>query len=297
MTGAPAAVIGLGPMGQAMVRTLLGAGHPVTVWNRTASRAADVVARGATLAATPEEAVSASELVVLSLTDYAAMDEVLGGLGADALAGKVLVNLSSDAPARTREAAAWATERGARFVAGGVMVPAPMVGTDESFVYYSGSRNSFEACAPVLRVLGEPRYLGEDVGLAQLWYQAHLDLFLTTLAALLHAVALVGSVGVPASAFLPDLLATLAGVPEMIGDAAELGRRLDDGEHRGDLSTVTMMGATAHHVTEASCAAGIDLALPLAVRDLYDRTLAAGRGNEDWTSLIDVVRAPAGVSA
>ncbi|MER7083976.1 NAD(P)-binding domain-containing protein, partial [Saccharopolyspora kobensis] len=38
----PVTLIGLGPMGQAMVKVLLDAGHPVTVWNRTASRADDV---------------------------------------------------------------------------------------------------------------------------------------------------------------------------------------------------------------------------------------------------------------
>lgn len=42
----PVTVIGLGPMGQAMVRAFLTAGHPTTVWNRTASRADAVVAEG-----------------------------------------------------------------------------------------------------------------------------------------------------------------------------------------------------------------------------------------------------------
>ena len=44
--GSAVTVIGLGPMGQAMTRTLLTAGHPVTVWNRTAGRADGVVADG-----------------------------------------------------------------------------------------------------------------------------------------------------------------------------------------------------------------------------------------------------------
>ena len=52
-TPTPVTLIGLGPMGQAMVRTLLAAGHPVTVWNRTPSRADALVAEGATRAATP----------------------------------------------------------------------------------------------------------------------------------------------------------------------------------------------------------------------------------------------------
>src|SRR5256885_78634 len=71
-------VIGLGPMGQAMVGALLAAGHPTTVWNRTAARAQEVVAAGAVLAPTVADALDAGELVLLSLTDYQAMYDVLG---------------------------------------------------------------------------------------------------------------------------------------------------------------------------------------------------------------------------
>lgn len=117
----PVTVIGLGPMGQAMVRTLLAADHPVTIWSRTPGRAAGVVADGAVLAPTAADAVSASELVILSLTDYQAMYDVLGS-ATEALAGRTIVNLSSDDPDRTRHGAAWCAEHGARFLTGGVMV-------------------------------------------------------------------------------------------------------------------------------------------------------------------------------
>lgn len=53
----PVTIIGLGPMGQAMARTLLTAGHDVTVWNRTPARAESLVGQGARLAATPAEAI------------------------------------------------------------------------------------------------------------------------------------------------------------------------------------------------------------------------------------------------
>lgn len=64
------------------------------------------------------------------------------------------------------------------------MVPAPRVGTDTAFVFYSGPRAVFEAHQPALRVIGRPDYRGEDHALAQLYYQALLDIFLTSLSAL-----------------------------------------------------------------------------------------------------------------
>ncbi|MFE4721824.1 NAD(P)-dependent oxidoreductase, partial [Streptomyces sp. NPDC056728] len=162
-------VIGLGPMGQAMTRTLLTAGHPVTVWNRTASRADGVVTAGARLASAPGEAVEASDLVILSLTDYQAMYDVLGS-ATESLAGRTLVNLSSDTPDRTREAATWAAGHDATFLTGGVMVPAPMVGTEAAYVYYSGRGEAMESHLATLTPLGTPKHLGEDPGLAQMMY-------------------------------------------------------------------------------------------------------------------------------
>ncbi|MDG5802625.1 NAD(P)-binding domain-containing protein [Streptomyces ossamyceticus] len=283
-------VIGLGPMGQAMTRTLLAVGHPVTVWNRTASRADGLVADGATLAATPGEAVEASDLVILSLTDYRAMYDILDRATAS-LAGRTLVNLSSDTPDRTREAVPWAAGHGAAFLTGGVMVPAPMVGTQASQVYYSGDAQVFERSREVLTLLGAPQYLGADPGLAQLMYQAQLAVFLTTLSGLMHATAMLGTAGTPAKDALPELLSFTDSIGAMLRAGEEHpGAALDAGEHPGDLSTVTMMGATSDHIVETSTSLGLDLALPLAVQAHYRRAIEDGHGGDNWTRIIDSIR-------
>ncbi|TWD19351.1 3-hydroxyisobutyrate dehydrogenase-like beta-hydroxyacid dehydrogenase [Streptomyces sp. T12] len=284
-------VIGLGPMGQAMTRTLLAAGRPVTVWNRTAARADGVVADGATPAATPKQAVEASDLVILSLTDYRAMYDILGGATAS-LAGRTLVNLSSDTPDRSREAAAWAEGHGAAFLTGGVMVPAPMVGTEAAFVYYSGRERVMESHRAALALLGVPKYLGGDPGLAQMMYQAQLAVFLTTLSGLMHATAMLGSAGMKAREALPELLSSADSIGDILraGEENVPGTALDAGEHPGDLSTVTMMGATSDHIVETSRSLGLDLALPLAVQGHYRRAIENGHGGDNWTRIIDSIR-------
>ncbi|MFC0597239.1 NAD(P)-dependent oxidoreductase [Streptomyces palmae] len=288
----PVTVIGLGPMGQAMTRSLLAAGHPVTVWNRTASRADGVVAEGARLAATPAEAVEASDLVILSLTDYQAMYDILDG-ATGSLAGRTLVNLSSDTPDRSREAATWAAGHGATFLTGGVMVPAPMVGTEAAHVYYSGPGSVMESHLATLTLLGTPKYLGEDLGLAQMMYQAQLAVFLTTLSALMHATAMLGTAGMKAREALPELLGSADSIGAILRAGEEHpGTALDAGEHPGDLSTVTMMGATSDHIVETSTSLGLDLALPLAVQAHYRRAIENGHGGDNWTRIIDSIRDP-----
>lgn len=288
----PVTVIGLGPMGRAMTRALLTAGHPVTVWNRTAARADGVVADGATLAATPGEAVEASGLVILSLTDYGAMYDILDGATA-ALAGRTLVNLSSDTPDRSREAAAWAAGHDAAFLTGGVMVPAPMVGTEAAHVYYSGPAEVMENHRATLARLGAPRYLGDDPGLAQMMYQAQLAVFLTTLSALMHATSMLGTAGMKAAEALPELLSFTDSIGAMLrAGEKNPGVALDAGEHPGDLSTVTMMGATSDHIVETSASLGLDLALPLAVQAHYRHAIENGHGGDNWTRIVDSIRGP-----
>ncbi|WP_020672921.1 NAD(P)-dependent oxidoreductase [Amycolatopsis nigrescens] len=280
--------IGLGPMGQAMVRTFLDNGHPTTVWNRTAARADGVVASGAVLAGTVAEVLKANELVILSLTDYQAMYDILGQ-AEDSLSGRVVVNLSSDTPEETRAAAAWLAERGAELVVGGVMVPPELVGKENAYVFYSGPRAVFDAHEPVLKLIGRPDYRGEDHILAQLFYQAQLDIFLTTLSAYMHAVALVGSAGVAAETFQPYAVALF---DEMSFFLDGTGRQLDNGDYPGELGNAAMMGATADHIVGASEDAGIDLVLPKAVKAHYDRAIAAGHGKDHWTSLFEVIKKP-----
>ncbi|NUP25642.1 MAG: NAD(P)-dependent oxidoreductase [Nocardia sp.] len=167
-------VIGLGPMGQAIVERLRVSGLAVTVWNRSPEKAIAMEKFGAARAHTAAQAVDAGEVIVVSLTHYDAMYDVLEP-AADQLPGKTIVNLSSGSPEETRAAGAWVRARGGRFLAGGVMADSEGVGGEDAFIFYSGEREVFDACIEALRPLGRPEYLGADDGIAQLYYQAVLS--------------------------------------------------------------------------------------------------------------------------
>ena len=81
------AFLGLGKMGTPMARLLLGAGHELIVWNRTAARAEALVAAGAKLAGTPAEAAQSADAVLTMLFDDAANEEVLFGRAGDPSTG------------------------------------------------------------------------------------------------------------------------------------------------------------------------------------------------------------------
>ncbi|MFE6621144.1 NAD(P)-dependent oxidoreductase [Streptomyces sp. NPDC008086] len=284
----PVTVIGLGPMGHAMASTFLDNGHQVTVWNRTASRADDLVAKGAVLAPTPAEALSASELVVLSLTDYDAMYAILEP-ATQALAGRTLVNLSSDTPEKAREAARWAARHGAEYLTGGVQASPTGIGQPESFTFYSGSRPVFEAAKETLDVLTKTDYRGEDPGLAALYYQLQLDVFWTTALAYLHALAVADAHGISAQDMLPYLSGTVGSMPDFFGFYTP---RIDAGEHPGDVDRLAMGVASVDHVVQTAKDAGVDAALPAAVLEIFRRGITAGYAADSFTSLIETFKKP-----
>ena len=72
-------LIGLGLMGKPMGRNWLKAGFPLTVWNRTKSRADDLIAAGAKWGANPREVAAASDVLVTIVSDPPAVEEVLWG--------------------------------------------------------------------------------------------------------------------------------------------------------------------------------------------------------------------------
>src|SRR5213594_4947192 len=72
-------LIGLGLMGRPMGMNLIKAGYSLTVWNRTASRADELVAAGAKLAKSPQEVAAASDFLLTMVSDPPALEEVLWG--------------------------------------------------------------------------------------------------------------------------------------------------------------------------------------------------------------------------
>lgn len=185
-------VIGLGEMGRALADALITAGHRTTVWNRSAEKADDLVARGAVRAETVEEAVLAGPLSLVCLLDYDVVDAALRP-AADALRGRTLINLTNGTPDQARTTEAWATGLGAAYLDGGIMAIPATVATEQAFVLYSGRKAHFEAHQETLGALGAAKYLGADAGIAALYDLALLSAMSVMFDGFFHAVAMATS--------------------------------------------------------------------------------------------------------
>ncbi|WP_411079604.1 NAD(P)-dependent oxidoreductase [Streptomyces sp. cmx-18-6] len=279
-------VIGLGSMGSALAATLLERGHATTVWNRSAHKAQALVDRGARPAATPEEAIAASPLIIVCVLDYDALHTTLDPI-ADSLAGKAVVNLTSGTPEQAQEAAAWARSYGADYLDGAIMTTPPGVGNPEMMFLYSGSQTVLDAHRPTLATLGEPLLLGADPGLASLYDAALLGLMWSTMTGWLHGTALVGAEKTEATAFTPVAIRWLSAVNGFLTTYAS---QVDAGRYPGDDATVDVQIAAIDHLLHAAAARGIDNALPELLKATMERTRDAGHGSDSYASVIEVLR-------
>ncbi|MGP4018259.1 NAD(P)-dependent oxidoreductase [Saccharopolyspora sp. 5N708] len=286
---APVTVIGLGRMGQALARAFLADGHPTTVWNRSAAKAEQLVARGAILAASARAAAAASPLVVICVADYQAARELLDPLG-DVLAGRVLVNLTSGTSKQARETADWATLQGATYLDGVILAFPQGIGTADAVLLYSGPRPAFDTHESTLQSLGAgTTYLGVDHGLSSLYDLAMLSVMWSVLNGFLHGTALLGTAQVDAATLAQFMKQGIGSMIEWISAYAE---QIDAGKYPAVDSTINTHLAGMKHLIQESESLGINVELPKFVKTLTDRAVADGRGGDSYAAMIEQFRKP-----
>jgi 3-hydroxyisobutyrate dehydrogenase-like beta-hydroxyacid dehydrogenase len=150
--------MGLGIMGQAMAANILKAGYPLTVFNRTATRAAALARQGAAVAPTPKALAQAAEVSIAMVTGPEALYNLLWGPegAAEALEpGKVLINMSSVSPSFTKEMAVQVAASGA------VFIDAPVSGTKKPaeegalVILAGGKEEKIRKLEPLLLTMGK----------------------------------------------------------------------------------------------------------------------------------------------
>lgn len=284
---APVTVVGLGSMGSALAGAFVAAGHPTTVWNRTAAKAAPLVARGAVRADGVAEAVAASPLVVACLTTF---DDTVAALepAGDALEGRALVTLNSGSPAGARRTAAWASGHGARFLGGAVKDVPPAVGGATTLLYYGGDRSVFDEHRTTLEVLGgDTVLLGDEPDLAALYEMAVGSTLLPALLGFFH-----GAVAVRARGFEAGTMVRFTGKwLEMIGSVLpSFASEIDGGDYADPASRLGLLLAAEADEEEFAREAGIDASWQAPMYDLVRRAVEAGHGEHSISALYEVLK-------
>jgi len=293
--------IGLGNMGVGMAANLLKAGHEVTVYNRTASKADPLVKQGAHLASRVADSCF-GDVVMTMLSDDQALESVvfgdsgagskedagiLGSLGK----GAIHVSLSTISVALSKKLTAAHAERGQRYVSAPVFGRPEAAAAAKLIVIACGADDAVATCMPLFDAMGQKTFrFGTNPADANLVKISGNFLISCVIESLAEAMALIGKAGLDQHQYLDFLTSTLFAAPiyktygaiivdkkfEPAGFAAPLGFK----DNR------------------LALAAGQDLQVPLPIASLvYNRfltLLANGGENLDWSAISRLAAKDAG---
>lgn len=291
----PIGFIGLGVMGKPMAKNLLAAGHSLVVQSRSAGPIDELVAAGATRAASPADVARRVTRIVTMLPDSPDVEHVLAGdqgVFSAIQAGTILIDTSSIAPAVARRLAARARALGA------TMLDAPVSGGEIGAIEGSlsimvgGDPDAFAAVKPILGAMGNPDRVVRigDSGAGQICKVCNQMVIGGTLAAVSEAFTLARKSGVDAARVRDALLGGFAAsrVLEVHGERILKGNykpgfrsRLYAKDMRIAIQTVADLESPAP--------------VSAVVHQLVTALVARGRGDDDYAALATVLFDLAGI--
>ncbi|MEF3115104.1 NAD(P)-dependent oxidoreductase [Streptomyces chrestomyceticus] len=278
------AFIGLGAMGGGMAHRLLESGYALTVYNRTAGKAEPLLAAGARGAGSPGAAAAGHRVVLLSLSDEQAVEEVLFGRVVPVLEpGALVVDTSTVSPGFAREAAARLADEGLRRVEACVVGNPPQARRGELRVFVSGAEADLAEVRPVLDALGsQVVHLGAPGTATSLKIVLNL-----LLGAQVASMAEAVSYGVASGLDRERVITTIAesGFSSLVMRfRADLMLR---GSYEPAYFRADLMEKDIGIATRAARESGLGLPVLDTVRERFASVVAAGDGAKDASVVVD----------
>lgn len=285
--------IGLGNMGAAIAANLLKAGFGLRVYNRTASKAAPLTAKGATLASSPADVAQPGGIVITMLADDRALEEVslAGQSFVERLApGGLHISLSTISPATARRHAEHHAKYKVDYLASPVFGRPEAAAAAKLWVCTSGPAAARKRARPILEAVGQGIFdFGEDAGAANVVKLCGNFLVAASIETLAEMLTLAEKSGVSMKA-VAELISKLSplhsGYANLIADQKfePAGFRLTLG-----LKDVNL-------IAQAAAASMTPMPLASLLHDRYVSAVAKGRGNLDWSAIALGVAEDAGLA-
>ncbi|NWJ98535.1 MAG: NAD(P)-dependent oxidoreductase [Chloroflexi bacterium] len=288
--------IGVGTMGRGMVKNLLKAGFPVTIYARHPSTVQEAVEAGAQLVASSRAVAEISDLVITMVPDSPEVEEVI--LGAEgvlggAQVGTVVVDMSTINPATSRKVANQCAEKGVAFLDAPVSGGSWGAENGTLVIMVGGEAAVVERCRPVFEAMGRADGIlhvgsvgsGEVVKLVNNMVSAIIT------AATGEAFAMGIKAGVdPATIY--EVVSKSSGASWQLLNA--FTRNIFTGAFQPGFFTDLM-----YKDVGIGLALGAETGVPLTLAEqayrLYATAIAAGYGHDDYTSVVRPIEEAAGV--
>ncbi|HUD90426.1 NAD(P)-dependent oxidoreductase [Sphingobium sp.] len=282
------AVLGLGIMGSGMARQLLAAGFDVTVWNRSADKAAALGEAGAHVASTPADAATGAAIVVAMLAnDSVSRDIWTGDDGALAAMapGAIAIDSSTLTGDWVFELAREATARGVNFLEAPVTGSRDQAAQGNLRFLVGGEADVIDAARPAFDAMGSALVHLGPVGSAATVKLANNFLCGVQAASLAEAIALFEKHGLDIEQAMSILFDGAPASPMVKG----VGRRMLDRDYAPHF-LVPLMAKDLGYAAQALADVGIPSAIAQAARQRFVDADAAGEGRRDIAAIVEPLR-------
>jgi 3-hydroxyisobutyrate dehydrogenase len=273
------AFYGMGLLGSNFVRALRERGETVHVWNRTASRARSLEADGAVAFDDPAEAARGAKRVHVTLSDDAAVDDVLERAREAIGDGVVIVDHTTTSPTGAAERVRRWEERGVGFQHAPVFMGPQNARDGTGWMLASGDRARFDALEPELaKMTGKVVYLGPQPGRAAAFKLLGNLFLLAMTTGVIDMLSLAKAMGIEASeaASLFDWFNPGASLPARAA-------RVLAAEFSHPSWTLAMARKDARLMMEAAGQGDVALSVIPAIAREMDRWIEKGHAHDDWT--------------
>ncbi|MBL4812757.1 MAG: NAD(P)-dependent oxidoreductase [Rhodobacteraceae bacterium] len=280
-------VLGLGLMGSALARTILKAGHDLAIWNRSPEKMKPLTDQGAICAPDLVSAIKASPIVLICVDNYTTARQFLSSNDvAQALSGRVVVQLSSSTPKEAQGFSDWMATLNVHYLDGVILAGPDDIGTDQATILLSGDEQAQSRAIGVLECLGDGtvRYLGPNVRAASALDLAWLTTRYGNFMSAIHASNICRSEGVG----VDELIALLPDNPSLQSYA----QVIHDQSFDEFTASLQVWGDALGHVQQQGIDAQINTEFPDFVASLFTRAMAAGHGQKNVMSLLKVMQNP-----
>jgi 3-hydroxyisobutyrate dehydrogenase len=281
-------ILGIGRMGAAIATRLLGLGHEVFVWNRSAGKAQALASAGATVAATPRALAEACDAILSIVADAKAVEATYFGPDGAAtgdLGGKLVIEMSTLRPETQRDLAARLKKLGAAVVecpVGGTTGPA----RDGKLIGFAGgSEEDFARARPVLDLLcRRVEHIGPAGAGASMKLAINLPL-LVYWQALGEALALIKPLGLDPARVM-DILADTSGGPNVLKVRGGMVAKAMAGGDTGPITfDVDLIRKDMQTMIEEAASLGTTLPVTQRALEIFDDASKEGMGGADAVKL------------
>jgi 3-hydroxyisobutyrate dehydrogenase-like beta-hydroxyacid dehydrogenase len=276
--------IGLGHMGSGMAASLIKAGHDVTVYNRTSSKADDLVRKGAVAASRIAEACAGDAVITMLANDAAVEDVVYGdqGLRASLRKGAVHISSSTVSVALSERLSVDHAAAGQRFVAAPVFGRPDVAAAGELAVVAGGGKEVIADVMPLLDAVGRRTFvISDQPKSANLVKLSGNFLIASVIEALGEAMALVGKDGIDREHYLEILTSSLFGAPVY----KTYGELIVEGKFEPPGFAAPLGYKDIRLVLAAADDLRVPMPLASLLRDRFLTLLAHGGDKLDWSAV------------